>query len=146
MPMRISWSTSSVSELLPQQKVGSKYPALNLAYWKMSTASSPLYYITALTALFEGVAMIVDQHQPVVEKYYGPRRMRRVLKTLLQECDRVTKGIVDKWEEERSMKRKVNYFPVLSMNIPIDLFSCQMPWTTLPYPCFRPLIDAFHLP
>lgn len=83
---------------------------------KMATASSPLYYITALTALFEGVAMIIDQHQPVVEKYYGPGRMRRVLKTLLQECDRVTKGIVDKWEEERSMKRKVNCFPVLSVN------------------------------
>ena len=66
--------------------------------------------------------MIVDQHQPVVEKYYGPGRMRRVLKTLLQECDRVTKGIVDKWEEERSMKRKVNGFPVLSVNSPIGLF------------------------
>jgi hypothetical protein len=70
-------------------------------------ASSPLYYITALTALFESIAMIVDQHQPVVEKYYGPGKMRSVVERLLQECDRVVGGVVRAWEEERSIKRKV---------------------------------------
>ncbi|GJE97920.1 COG4-domain-containing protein [Phanerochaete sordida] len=69
--------------------------------------SSPLYYITALTALYESVAIIVDQHQPVVEKYYGPGKMTSVLKRLLQEADRVTKDLVEGWEEERSMKRKL---------------------------------------
>ena len=51
--------------------------------------------------------MIVDQHQPVVEKYYGPGKMTKVLERLLEECDRVTKSLVDGWEEERSMQRKV---------------------------------------
>lgn len=51
--------------------------------------------------------MIVDQHQPVVEKYYGPGKMRSVVERLLQECDRVVKGIISAWEEERSMKRRV---------------------------------------
>lgn len=51
--------------------------------------------------------MIVDQHQPVVEKYYGVGKMRLVVERLLQECDRVAKGIIDGWEEERTMKRKV---------------------------------------
>lgn len=51
--------------------------------------------------------MIVDQHQPVVEKYYGPGKMKSVVERLLQECDRVVRGIVNAWEEERSMKRKV---------------------------------------
>ncbi|KAG6910876.1 hypothetical protein DXG01_006559 [Tephrocybe rancida] len=69
--------------------------------------SSPLYYITALTALFESIAMIVDQHQPVVEKYYGLGKMRKVVKRLLSECDRVVKGIIEGWEEERAMKRKL---------------------------------------
>ena len=73
----------------------------------LGLASSPLYYITALTALYESVAIIVDQHQPVVEKYYGPGKMTSVLKRLLQEADRVTKDLVEGWEEERSMKRKV---------------------------------------
>ncbi|KAJ3558060.1 hypothetical protein NM688_g1138 [Phlebia brevispora] len=70
--------------------------------------SSPLYYITALTALFESIAMIVDQHQPVVEKYYGPGKMTKVLERLLEESDRVTKSLVTGWEEERTMKRKLS--------------------------------------
>jgi len=60
-----------------------------------------------LTALFESVAMIVDQHQPVVEKYYGSGKMASVIERLLDECDRVVKKLVDGWEEERSMKRKL---------------------------------------
>ncbi|CAL1703811.1 unnamed protein product [Somion occarium] len=70
--------------------------------------SSPLYFITALTALFESIAMIVDQHQPVVEKYYGPGKMASVLERLLQESDRVVKDLIEGWEEERSMKRKLS--------------------------------------
>ena len=76
-------------------------------YATLFLASSPLYYITALTALYESVAMIVDQHQPVVEKYYGLGKMTSVLKRLLEECDKVTKTLIEGWEEERSMKRKV---------------------------------------
>ncbi|KAI0270779.1 COG4-domain-containing protein [Russula aff. rugulosa BPL654] len=69
--------------------------------------SSPLYYITALTALFESIAVIVDQHQPVVESYYGTGKMASVIARLLRECDRVCKGLVEGWEEERAMKRKL---------------------------------------
>lgn len=66
-----------------------------------------MYYITTLTSLFESIALIVDQHQPVVEKYYGPGKMLTVVKRLLQECDRVVSGLVENWEEERQMQRKV---------------------------------------
>ncbi|KDQ59403.1 hypothetical protein JAAARDRAFT_56419 [Jaapia argillacea MUCL 33604] len=69
--------------------------------------SSPLYYITSLTALFENIAMIVDQHQPVVEKYYGSGKMTSVIERLLQECDRIVRSLLEGWEEERGMKRKV---------------------------------------
>ncbi|KAF7322767.1 Cog4 domain-containing protein [Mycena chlorophos] len=69
--------------------------------------SSPLYYVTSLTALFESIAMIVDQHQPVVEKYYGKGKMHSVVVQLLQECDRVVKGLLEGWDEERSIKRKL---------------------------------------
>lgn len=83
-------------------------------------ATSPTYYITSLTALFESIAMIVDQHQPVVEKYYGPGKMQSVVGRLLQECDRVVTGIVNAWEEERSMKRKLTD---ITNNPPIPMFS-----------------------
>ncbi|KAJ7720129.1 hypothetical protein DFH07DRAFT_309070 [Mycena maculata] len=62
--------------------------------------SSPLYYITALTALFESIALIMDQHQPVVEKYYWRGKMQNVVARLLEECDRIVQGLV-----ERSIKR-----------------------------------------
>ncbi|KAI0003322.1 COG4-domain-containing protein [Russula compacta] len=78
--------------------------------------SSPLYYITALTALFESIAMIVDQHQPVVESYYGTGKMASVITRLLQECDRVCKSLIDGWEEERAMKRKLT--DVTTLNLP----------------------------
>ncbi|KAH8117158.1 COG4-domain-containing protein [Phellopilus nigrolimitatus] len=69
--------------------------------------SSPLYYVTALTALFESVCNIVDQHQPVVEKYYGQGKMQTVVRTLIRECDKVVKRLIDGWEDERSMDQKV---------------------------------------
>ncbi|KAJ7046514.1 COG4 transport protein-domain-containing protein [Mycena alexandri] len=80
--------------------------------------SSPRYYITALTALFESIALIVDQHQPVVEKYYGEGKMQRVVARLLEECDRVVKGLIEGWEEERSVKRKMTD---ISENPPLTL-------------------------
>jgi hypothetical protein len=52
--------------------------------------------------------MIVDQHQPVVEKYYGKRKMNTIIICLLNECDRTVRRLLDGWEEERSMKRKVS--------------------------------------
>ncbi|KAI0933704.1 hypothetical protein AcW1_005462 [Taiwanofungus camphoratus] len=70
--------------------------------------SSPLYYVTALTALFESIAMIVDQHQPVVEKYYGAGKMTSVLEYLLRESDHAVKDLIEGWEEERAMKRKLS--------------------------------------
>ncbi|KAG2133999.1 COG4-domain-containing protein [Suillus cothurnatus] len=69
--------------------------------------SSPLYFVTALTALLESVAMIVDHHQPVVDKYYGAGKMTIVIKRLLDECDRVVRLTLDSWREDRSIKRKL---------------------------------------
>ncbi|KAL9714885.1 Golgi transport complex subunit 4 [Leucoagaricus gongylophorus] len=81
--------------------------------------SSSLYYITSLISLHESIAMIVDQHQPVVEKYYGPGRMKNVIIKLLGECDRVTKSLLEGWEEERSIKRKA----YIHNNPPIPMFA-----------------------
>ena len=58
--------------------------------------------------------MIVDQHQPVVEKYYGRGKMKSVVNRLLEECDRVTNTLKDGWEEDRFMQRKVRVFVMKS--------------------------------
>jgi len=70
-------------------------------------ASSPAYYVAAVTSLFESIALIVDQHQPIVEKYYGQGKMIPVVQQLMQECDRVVNNTVSGWEEERQVQRKV---------------------------------------
>lgn len=55
--------------------------------------------------------MIIDQHHPIVEKYYGAGNMRSVIKRLLEECDRVVRSTLEAWREDRSIKRKVESFP-----------------------------------
>jgi hypothetical protein len=64
----------------------------------------------------------VDQHQPVVEKYYGPGKMKYVVERLLEECDRVVKGVIESWEEERSMKRKVSLYISFLLNVSLCIF------------------------
>lgn len=71
-------------------------------------ASSPLYYLTQLTSLLESIAHIIDQHQPVVDKYYGKRRMRTVVGRLVGESDRVVRNLVEGWEEERRVGRLIS--------------------------------------
>lgn len=74
----------------------------------MRKASSPLYYITNLTTLLESIALIIDQHQPVVEKYYGEGKMRVVVVRLQAEGDKGVKSLVEGWEEERRVGRLVS--------------------------------------
>ncbi|GFZ43643.1 hypothetical protein JCM24511_01363 [Saitozyma sp. JCM 24511] len=70
--------------------------------------SSPVYYLTQLTSLLEAIAHIIDQHQPVVDKYYGKGRMRTVVGRLVGESDRVVRGLVEGWEEERRVGRLIS--------------------------------------
>ncbi|KAI5454395.1 Golgi transport complex subunit 4, variant 2 [Naganishia albida] len=71
-------------------------------------AASPLYYITNLTTLLESIALIIDQHQPVVEKYYGEGKMRVVVVRLQAEGDKGVKSLVEGWEEERRVGRLIS--------------------------------------
>ncbi|KZV88864.1 COG4-domain-containing protein [Exidia glandulosa HHB12029] len=73
-----------------------------------SKTSSPMYFVASLTGLFESVALIIDQHQPIVEKYYGRGSMTPVVGKLLEECDRAVRQLLEAWEEERQMKRKLS--------------------------------------
>ncbi|PFH45270.1 hypothetical protein AMATHDRAFT_71881, partial [Amanita thiersii Skay4041] len=65
------------------------------------------HYVISLTALLENIATIVDQHQPIVDKYYGKGRMKRVIKHILWESDKVIANLLNNWEDERSLKSKL---------------------------------------
>jgi hypothetical protein len=81
---------------------------LGLTASYLTPATSPLYYLTGLTSLLESIALIIDQHQPVVEKYYGTGRMRAVIGRLQAEGDRVVRNLIEGWEEERRVGRLVS--------------------------------------
>ncbi|KAF9138445.1 Golgi transport complex subunit 4 [Linnemannia schmuckeri] len=68
---------------------------------------SPAFFADTLIRLFESVAVIIDQHQPVIEKFYGPGKMLRVIQRLQEESDIRSKKILEAFEEEREIARKV---------------------------------------
>ncbi|KAG0095611.1 Golgi transport complex subunit 4 [Podila epicladia] len=68
---------------------------------------SPTFYADTLIRLFESIAVIVNQHQPVVERFYGQGKMLRVIQRLQEESDLRSCKIMEAFEEERQIKRKV---------------------------------------
>lgn len=65
------------------------------------------FYAQTLTKLFEHIAQIVDAHEPLVERHYGPAMMAKVIERLQVEAD-VQGGIVlDTWHDERTIDRKL---------------------------------------
>ena len=102
------WSDLSSRGVPVRASVRLLYLAFRLLVSLMrNTASSSLYYLTSLTSLLESIAHIIDQHQPVVDKYYGKKRMRTVVGRLVGESDRVVRNLVEGWEEERRVGRLV---------------------------------------
>ncbi|KAL8286854.1 hypothetical protein RQP46_003860 [Phenoliferia psychrophenolica] len=82
---------------------------------------SPTHFSGHLTALFEAIALIISQHQPVVEKYYGPGKMLLVAHKLLDEADRIGLRVVQSWDSERRIRTKV-----------AELAECRFPGLTAP--------------
>ncbi|SCV74096.1 BQ2448_6528 [Microbotryum intermedium] len=70
-------------------------------------SSSPTHFSTVLTNLFESIALIISQHQPVVEKYYGPGKMVPVASNLLTQADQLGLKTLMGWEEERRVRKKL---------------------------------------
>lgn len=67
--------------------------------------SSPTQFSSALTTLFETLALIISQHEAVVAKYYGRRKIDRVALALVKEADLIGTRLMDRWRDERDIKR-----------------------------------------
>ncbi|KAJ1965971.1 MCM DNA helicase complex subunit [Dipsacomyces acuminosporus] len=65
-------------------------------------------YAVRLTRLFEVIAVVVDNHFPLVETHYGPGRMIRVIQRLQIEGAKRANMVLDFFEEERHVKRRVS--------------------------------------
>ncbi|KAJ2351376.1 Golgi transport complex subunit 4 [Coemansia sp. RSA 2618] len=64
-------------------------------------------YALRITRLFEAIAAVIDNHFPLVEQYYGPGRMLRVIQRLQMEGARRACMVLDFFEEERHVKRRL---------------------------------------
>ncbi|XP_023216827.1 conserved oligomeric Golgi complex subunit 4-like [Centruroides sculpturatus] len=65
-------------------------------------------YADTITLLFEGIARVVEIHQPLIETYYGPGRLFSVIEILQKECDRQVKKILDDFKTSRQFLKKAN--------------------------------------
>ncbi|KAG8196740.1 hypothetical protein JTE90_014474 [Oedothorax gibbosus] len=64
-------------------------------------------YADIATLLFEGIARIIEIHQPLVETYYGPGRLFSVIEIIQRECDRQIKRVLDEFKVQRDFQKKV---------------------------------------
>jgi len=86
------------------------------------------FYAGTLTKLFEHIAQIVDGHEPLVERHYGPGMMAKVIERLQIEAD-VQGGIVlDTWYDERNIDRKLTDIKSYAFSFLVQSFlSSQKP-------------------
>ncbi|XP_058257409.1 conserved oligomeric Golgi complex subunit 4 [Hemibagrus wyckioides] len=72
----------------------------------LSDRRAPLIFADTLTLLLEGIARIVETHQPIVETYYGPGRLYTLLTHLQKECDAQAQKVVEKFMQQRGYLNK----------------------------------------
>ncbi|KFO24645.1 conserved oligomeric Golgi complex subunit 4 [Fukomys damarensis] len=72
----------------------------------MSDRRAAVIFADTLTLLFEGIARIVETHQPIVETYYGPGRLYTLIRYLQVECDRQVEKVVDKFTKQRDYQQQ----------------------------------------
>ncbi|CAH2008212.1 unnamed protein product [Acanthoscelides obtectus] len=64
-------------------------------------------YADTLVLLFEGLARVIDTHQPLIETYYGPGRLLSAIKVLQKECDIQMKRVYGDWARARQIIKKI---------------------------------------
>lgn len=64
-------------------------------------------FADTLTFLLEGVARIIEIHQPLVETYYGPGRLLQVVEHLQPECDKQASQILIDFRRTRQLDKQI---------------------------------------
>ncbi|MBW0480142.1 hypothetical protein O181_019857 [Austropuccinia psidii MF-1] len=72
-----------------------------------SDTSRTTSILSQFTSVFEQLALIIDQHQNLVDKYYGPWSMVTVALHLNKEMDRLVDRLVTSWHADRQLERKL---------------------------------------
>ena len=83
----------------------------NLKEAKSTPPNDPRFsviYADTLTLLFEGIARMVEIHQPLIETFYGPGRLITVMTMIQKECDKQSVIIIDEFKKQRKLSDIVN--------------------------------------
>ena len=80
---------------------------VNLNSASSAQKKDAFFYANTLTKLFEHIAQIVDGHEPLVERHYGPGMMAKVIERLQIEADVQGGILLDTWYDERAIDRKL---------------------------------------
>ncbi|XP_008580537.1 PREDICTED: conserved oligomeric Golgi complex subunit 4 [Galeopterus variegatus] len=101
---------SKFSEYLCKQVASKAEENLQLVLgMDMSDRRAAVIFADTLTLLFEGIARIVETHQPIVETYYGLGRLYTLIKHLQVECDRQVEKVVDKFIKQRDYHQQFRH-------------------------------------
>lgn len=57
-----------------------------------------------LAALYESIAQIIESNHPLVETYYGPGHLMAVIKVIQDECDRLSRRILEEFRNETKLQ------------------------------------------
>ncbi|KAK0076738.1 hypothetical protein PV325_004942 [Microctonus aethiopoides] len=74
---------------------------------KLNSDRAAVVYADVMTMLFEGIARIIEIHQPIIETYYGPGRLAKTISILQKECDRQIKRIILEFMKNRNISKKL---------------------------------------
>ncbi|XP_045470941.1 conserved oligomeric Golgi complex subunit 4 isoform X1 [Harmonia axyridis] len=89
----------------------------------LSDKRHPVIFADTLTLLFEGLAKVIDVHQPLLETYYGPGRLYNAVNILQKECDIQVKRIFNEWLKYRQINKKMQLITETSKMGPNSSFS-----------------------
>jgi conserved oligomeric Golgi complex subunit 4 len=89
--------------------------------------SDGFFYVSALTKLFQHIAQIVEGHEPLVQRHYGPGQMTRVIERLQIEADVQGGIILDSWYEDRNVDRKLTDIKAYAFSFLVQSFLSHKP-------------------
>jgi hypothetical protein len=89
--------------------------------------SDGFFHVNALTKLFQHIAQIVEGHEPIVQRHYGPGQMTRVIERLQIEADIQGGIILDSWYEDRNVERKLTDIKAYAFSFLVQSFLAHKP-------------------
>jgi hypothetical protein len=58
------------------------------------------------SALFLGIARIIELHQPLIDNFYGPDKLLNLIELIQVECDKQTVRVINAFIQKRQLEFK----------------------------------------